>query len=147
MTHWAYDYIGLPFKSGGRTPKGFDCWGLIVWIQQHHFNRTLPSIPVDPDCLKQVADSFQRHPERKRWHFVDNAVNGDLLLLKQATYPIHVGIWLTISKTEQGVLHCIKNSGVVFQNIASLHLSGWQIDGAYRLFKHEVQNGTNYHCL
>jgi hypothetical protein len=29
-------------------------------------------------------------------------------------------------------MHCVKGNGVVFQNMASLKLAGWQIEGFYR---------------
>ncbi len=132
MMHWACDYIGLPWQSGGRDKAGFDCWGLVKHIQQYHFNRLLSDIPVDANNLTSVAKAFKQHPEKQRWQLTDNPVEGDAVLLCQSRYPIHVGIWIAINATEQGVLHCVQNSGVVFQTINSLHVSGWHIEGVYK---------------
>ncbi len=132
MTHWACQYIGLPWQSGGRDKAGFDCWGLMKYVQQHHFNRTLPDIPVDAVNLTHVAKAFKQHPEKQRWQLTANPAEGDAVLLRQSRYPIHVGIWIAINATEQGVLHCVQKSGVVFQTINSLHVSGWQIEGFYQ---------------
>ena len=51
QNHWAQHYIGLPWQAGGRSLSGFDCWGLVVWIQQYHFSRALPDIGVHPKYL------------------------------------------------------------------------------------------------
>jgi hypothetical protein len=76
--------------------------------------------------------TFRDHPERKRWQLTDTPEQGDAVLMRQSRHPIHVGIWITISPSEQGVMHCVKGNGVVFQNMASLKLAGWQIEGFYR---------------
>ena len=130
--HWACRYIGLPWQAGAKGPDIFDCWSLVVWVQKYHFGRNLPDIPVAEGNLKRLALTFRDHPERKRWHLTDAPKQGDAVLMRQSRHPIHVGIWITISPSEQGVLHCVKGNGVVFQNMASLKLAGWQIEGFYR---------------
>ena len=55
----------------------------------------------------------------------------DVVLMRQAKNPVHAGLWLDIDGG--GILHCVRGSGVVFQNIASLNLSGWFIDSYYRV--------------
>lgn len=32
MAPWAADYVGLPFRDGGRGRDGLDCWGLVVLV-------------------------------------------------------------------------------------------------------------------
>jgi len=130
--HWACRYIGLPWQAGAKGPDVFDCWSLVVWVQKHHFGRNLPDIPVAEGNLKRLALTFRDHPERKRWQLTDTPEQGDAVLMRQSRHPIHVGIWITISPSEQGVLHCVKGNGVVFQNMASLKLAGWQVEGFYR---------------
>ena len=80
---WACDYIGLPWRSGGTDKSGFDCWGLVKYIQQYHFNRTLPDIPTYANNLITVTKTFKQHPERRRWQLVDTPVEGDAVLLRQ----------------------------------------------------------------
>jgi hypothetical protein len=141
--HWACRYIGLPWQARAKGPDIFDCWSLVVWVQKQHFGRNLPDIPVAEGNLKRLALTFRDHPERKRWQLIETPEQGDAVLMRQSRHPIHVGIWITISPTEQGVLHCVKgpgkySGGVVFQNLASLKLAGWHIEGFYRLSSSEA---------
>jgi len=128
--HWANQYIGKPWVAGARGPEAFDCWGLVLYVQREHFNRELPTIPVDADNLNALARTFGRHPERKRWKEEKRPHEGDAVLLRQARYPIHVGIWLDVDGG--GILHCVKGMGVVFQKERDLINGGWRIEGYYR---------------
>ncbi len=132
MSHWACQYIGLPWQLGCRDGSAVDCWGLVVWVQQQQFNRQLPDIVVTDDNLKQFIHTFRAHPERQRWQLTETPIEGDAVLLRQSRYPMHVGVWVCISQAEQGVLHCVKGNGVVFQSLSSLRLSSWQVSGYYR---------------
>lgn len=51
--------------------------------------------------------------------------------MRQAKNPVHAGLWLDIDGG--GILHCVRESGVIFQNALSLNLSGWFIDSFYRV--------------
>ena len=52
--------------------------------------------------------------------------------MRQSRHPIHVGIWINIAENEQGILHCVKHAGVIFQDLHSLQALGWKIAGYYR---------------
>jgi hypothetical protein len=132
MTHWAANYIGRPWQAGAVGPDVFDCWSLVVWIQKHHFGRILPHIPATEGDLKALTRAFRDHPERQRWQRVEAVQHGDAALMRQSRHPIHVGVWVVISPSECGVLHCVKGNGVIFQDHASLKLTGWQVEGFYR---------------
>lgn len=131
--HWAAPYIGLPWRAGARGPQAYDCWGLFLAIQRAHFGRQLPEIPVDATDLRAIAGTFKSHPERQRWAFVTAPSTGDAVLLRQSRYPIHVGIWLEADGG--GVLHCVKESGVVYQKIPELLLHGWRVEGFYQFME------------
>ncbi len=57
--------------------------------------------------------------------------DGDVVLMRQAKNPVHAGIWLDVDGG--GVLHCVREIGVVFQDIASLNLCGWFLHSYYRV--------------
>jgi len=143
-SHWATRYIGLPWEATGEGPDHFNCWAFVRFVQARHFGRDLPAIPNPEDLLAQ-ARLFRDHPERARWTPVDTPQEGDCVLLRQARYPVHVGVWVDADPPSPrvqgpgirragggGVLHCSRDLGVVFQRSEALELNGWQVAGFYR---------------
>jgi len=129
MSHWAEQYIGLPWSGVGEGPDAFHCWAFVCLVQERHFQRMLPVIP-NPEDLFAIARDFRDHPERRRWDRVDVPIEGDCVLMRQARYPIHVGIWLDVDGG--GVVHCSQEAGVAFQKVSALATNGWRIEGYYR---------------
>ncbi len=136
--HWAEELIGRPWIAGGRGPDAFDCWGLVRFCWRERFGIEVPEISVDAADLRAVLAGFRDHPERRRWCRVEparerareRAREGDGVLMRQSRYPVHVGLWLAVDGG--GVLHAVRDSGVVFQIPADLATHGWRIEGTYR---------------
>ncbi len=128
--HWASRYIGLPWSATGDGPDSFHCWALVRHVQREQFGRDLPVIP-NPEDLLSIARHFRDHPERRRWDLVDVPQEGDCVLMRQARYPVHVGVWLDVDGGR--VLHVVRDKGVVAQGLESLAAHGWRIEGFYRL--------------
>ncbi len=133
MTHFATSYIGLPWVAGGQGPDEFDCWGLVRFIEEHHYGLDIPAVNISPDNLRAVITEFTSNPIFKDFSEVKTPKDGDIVLMRQAKYPVHAGIWLDVDGG--GVLHCVREGGVIFQNQISLNLAGWFIDGFYRAIK------------
>lgn len=131
-THWAETYLGIPWSATGEGPGSYHCWAFVRHIQERRFGRELPGIPNPTDVLA-IARGFRDHPERKRWVKVCEANEGDCVLMRQARYPIHVGVWISVDGG--GVLHCAEEAGVAFQSLSSLALNGWQVEGFYRFIR------------
>ena len=132
--HWAEELIGRPWVAGGRGPATFDCWGLVRWCWRARFGIEAPEIPVDAADLRAVLTGFRDHPERRRWLRVEcpreRACEGDGVLMRQSRHPVHVGLWLAVDGG--GVLHAVRDGGVVFQSPVDLRTHGWHIEGVYR---------------
>lgn len=92
----------------------------------------MPTTAGASSCISSASTSPVPHPSRQYWQRTLTPLDGDGVLLRRAQHPIHVGLWVAITPTEQGVLHCVEHSGVVFQNVASLSAVGWQREGCYR---------------
>ena len=146
-THWAFDYIGKPWKSGGMGPKSFNCWGLVVDVYRRRYGKVLEIISVPENNLKALIYTINKHPERQHWKTVSVPQEGDIALMRQSRYPIHVGLWVEVDGG--GILHCIQGTGVVFQSLQALALIGWKVETyyTYRGDTRDPRNSQDHHPL
>lgn len=131
MTHFANKYIGFPWVAGGQGPDSFDCWGFVRFVLLHEYGYNVPPVNINPDNLRDVITAFRSNLAFTAFDEAPYPQEGDVVLMRQAKNPVHAGLWLDVDSG--GVLHCVRNSGVVFQNIHSLNASGWFLDSFYRV--------------
>lgn len=129
MSHWAAQYIGLPWEKDAEGPEAFYCWSFFRMVQARHYGRDLPHIP-NPSGLRDIIRLFRDHPEHSRWDRVGQAFDGDGVQMRRGVEPLHIGVW--IGDARGGVLHCAQGDGVVYQRPDALAINGWQIEGNYR---------------
>ena len=126
MSHWANDYIGIPWEKGAQGPDSYDCWAFVRMVQERHFGRVLPAIYVDALNLREVTRNFKQHAEREHWALLSESEprqDGDAVLMAHSSSPSHVGVFLT--NDGGGVLHCVRGIGVIYSNMVNLHNAGW----------------------
>lgn len=131
MTHFANKYIGLPWVAGGQGPAEFDCWGFVRFILKHEYGHDVPPVNINPNNLRDVLRAFKEDMAFQSFIEVKIPKDGDVVLMRQAKYPVHCGIFLEVDGG--GILHCARNCGVVFQDLKSLNLCGWKTDSFYRI--------------
>lgn len=129
MSHWAIQYIGTPWQAGAQgigadgTPA-FDCWAFFRHVQREHFGIDVPVVVAeDYDDAGVIVSLINSHPERGHWlPLAPDAPrrNGDGVIVHR---PLHVGVWLDVDGG--GVLHCVRNSGVVFTRDSAWSHSGF----------------------
>lgn len=133
MSHWANDYIGLPWESGAQGSDAYDCWALVRQVQRAHYGRELPIIQVDAHDQAAVRAAFAGHPERARWQRVYPPQDGDCVLTHKGAQVDHVGVYLELDDgRELRVLHAIRGSGVVCTALPALRRLGWHPLEFYR---------------
>jgi len=126
--NWVNQYIGAPFKDHGRDPSGWDCWGLVWWCLQQHFNTIVPSYTEEYDSAlarKSIAKAITTH--RKEWYEVSRERPGDVLLLRMSGAPIHVGLCIGGGL----MLHVLAETGTVAEPYNEPH-NNIRIIGAFR---------------
>jgi len=119
---WIREYIGLPWVHGEH-----DCWAFFRRVQRERFMREVPAIDVDAFNTMACVRAFTQHNERINWQQVDTPADGDAVLMSQSKHPTHVGVWVG-----DGILHCVRNTGVVFSNLRALKSFPYNVVGYYR---------------
>jgi hypothetical protein len=123
--HWAVELIlrGITWEKGAQGPHSYDCWSFLRYVQKEYFNIEVPLIGIDADNLRDVVKALKSHPEFAHWDIQSKPSHGDSVLMSQGKEYSHVGVWIEIDGG--GVLHCVRGSGVIFSDLTSLKLAGW----------------------
>jgi cell wall-associated NlpC family hydrolase len=117
LPEWCMRYIGLPFLAHGRDQKGLDCWGLVRLVYFNEFGIDLPALSgAYEDTERQshgVIASLYQDEARQRWMKVeaDKAGTGNVVVLRFAGQPVHVGIylgWNNMLHVMRGTESCIE---------------------------------------
>ena len=131
MTHFANKYIGRPWVAGAQGPDSFDCWGFVRYVLKYEYGHDVPQVNVNAECLRDVLHAFRTDLAFQAFKAVEKPQDGDVVLMRQSKNPVHAGLWLDVDGG--GVLHCVRDSGVVFQNVRSLNMCGWYLNSYYRV--------------
>lgn len=101
----AGQYIGVKYKYGGKTPKGFDCSGFTTFIMDK----------------MNVAISGPSYAQAKLGKNVplDKAQPGDLIFFSRGKKVFHVGIVYENKKNELWIIHSSSSKGVIKEEILS----------------------------
>ncbi|MDR1657876.1 MAG: C40 family peptidase [Deltaproteobacteria bacterium] len=76
----AHQYIGVPYVYGGRSPKGFDCSGLVWYVYRQHG----VELPVSSAKQARVGKKVDK----------DELVPGDLIFFQNKGRISHVGLYI-----------------------------------------------------
>ena len=102
-----------------------------VDVLKSEYGHDVPQVITNPDNLRDVLHAFKHDLAFQAFYEVPEPQYGGVVLMRQAKNPVHAGIWLDVDGG--GVLHCVREIGVVFQDIASLNLCGWFLHSYYRV--------------
>lgn len=133
--------VGTPYKDGGETPAGFNCWGLLRYIQREFYNRELPAAvmgDVEGSKAMHVAALSDGTYRQIPAHLIED---GDCVLLRSGINP-HVGVYL--SNDGGCVLHSVEGMGVIVTPIHQLNAFGYGRRIYYRVRENDRKiNPTN----
>lgn len=93
---WVAAYVGVPYKPGGRTRQGADCWGLYSLVMAEQFGLALP--PYEgPDwgagaSARAVAAAAQEYARQFAEVLQGQERLGDAILLRTYGMPVHLGM-------------------------------------------------------
>lgn len=100
----ASDKIGTRYRSGGTTPAGFDCSGL-MYSTFSAFDIKLPRSSIEQSSIGEKIDD-------------DNAQKGDLIFFKTngRSRINHVGMVVEVAEDEIKFIHSSTHSGVIISS-------------------------------
>lgn len=117
------DYIGIPFKYGGRSTKELDCYGLVMLLYRDLKNVEVPDV-ISPTYLQEIANLVDT--EKLKWK-PSEMEEGAVLVFSIKGYGAHVGYVIAPDK----MIHTWeKTNGVTIERIST----GWnrRIIGCYK---------------
>jgi len=125
---WVKSYVGIPFKSGGRTIHGLDCYGLIRLIYLEQFNKILPLLDLysDADNFIETENVMKSYQPILAGQEVGTPEIGNVCVIKFHGLPVHLGIFVG----DSFILHTLKGVGTVLQRCDDPNLRG-RIEGWY----------------
>lgn len=98
---WFNDYVGLPYKQGGRDHNGYDCWGLVRQVVLDQTGLELPLLEkdeynpkADKRLLIKAITEYTAEPfgwERRKPNEKPQAL--DVVWLRNGG-PIHFGVMI-----------------------------------------------------
>ncbi len=108
LIEYAYKYINTPYRSGGTTPKGFDCSGYVQFV----YKKIGYAIPRSTDEQIRIGLDIKRTKIKK----------GDLVFFKNRNQTTkkagHVGIVVSVSDNGKfRFIHSSTIGGVVIDDI------------------------------
>lgn len=123
--------IGMPWVANASGPDAWDCYHLTRYVQRKFWNREMPDIVVPNDpTWTYIIRTIEEHEERKNWREVPTiagmpirARDGALVGMAASTRPAHMGVWFS---RDQAILHVDNPDGVMFQDIQTIKMMGWQ---------------------
>lgn len=98
-------YIGIPFKFGGRDRNNLDCYGLVMLLYKEIRNTEIPDV-ISPTYLNEIQDLV--NIEKAKWEPCE-LEEGCVLVFNVMGYGSHVAYYLG----EDRMIHTWEGSGGV----------------------------------
>lgn len=98
-------YVGIPYKPGGRDMNGLDCWGLVLLFFREQLAITLPDWEKSLNDIKQMTTG--RDDLLKQGQAVEliKPKNYAIVLQSRGPMAMHAGVY-----HQGGIIHVGKNA-------------------------------------
>lgn len=129
------EYLGIPFKHGGRDREGIDCYGLVVLLYKEKRNINLFDVEgYSEDSVGEENYFITNY--HKEWERIDpNSLQlfDVLLFYLDELVPTHIGVFIENDK----FIHCLSENVPVSLGKLNSRLWKSKFHSAYR-YKGEV---------
>lgn len=128
---WVSEYVGIPFKSCGRTHDACDCYGLARLVLSRQFGITLPLLDADYTDALNFPRTHRIFKEQLPLLTVtvaeEDRASGDIVVINSRGWPSHVGVYVA----DDAVITTEKNIGSYIDRLNGQLLL--RIEGFYRV--------------
>jgi murein DD-endopeptidase / murein LD-carboxypeptidase len=124
-------YVGIPYKFGGSSREGADCWGLVRLVLKEVYGKELPAFEhnglTEEECgllvdhAKPLVSAVQ----------VAEPEVGDVAVLKIHGAPCHIGVVIG-AEGERNLLHTLKGHDSAIDRYDG-PVWRYRLDGFYRV--------------
>jgi len=107
---WLNDWVGIPYKFGGRGPE-YDCYGLLMAIYREEFGIMLPDwLDIHTMDLKNNADHIEAVLDSGTWTEEETPDDGSFVVCYRTRMAHHLGLHFA-----GGVIHSVEGMGSVYE--------------------------------
>ena len=121
LVHYAYEFMGIPYKWGGIDENGFDCSGFTRHVFQN--------IGIELPRVSKDQFNYSKKINEKR------AFLGDLVFFSEGNGISHVGILVNQIKEPKKMIHSSSSLGISVVDIESSNYWKSRIVGYRRVIK------------
>ena len=107
---WINDYVGIPYKHGGRDWEGLDCYGLVKLVYQEEYGIVLRDWATEAMEMRGKMDAISSVLFSGEWEEVEEPDDGCFAVCKRLRAAHHLGLYYG-----GGVLHAVEGTGVIYQ--------------------------------
>ena len=117
LPEWAAEYVGWPYRPGGRSRDGVDCWGLLLLVWRERFGFHAPVFGDVSYLGRNDTDLVARSITEGARSLCDavpcgEEQAGDACLLRLRGHPLHIGLCVTPGM----MLHATDSAGSVIES-------------------------------
>lgn len=130
---WYGYYVGIPFKTLGRTRNGCDCYGLVKLVMKEHYKIDLPEIATYLNALdhKNIAPVIDENTPLLAGEKIAEPKEGLVVVLSSSEgLSSHVGLMVT----DELILHTTYKTGALIEPLSSKYIKN-RIKGYYDVNK------------
>jgi len=122
------EYVGIPYKIGGRTKEGADCYGLVRLILNEKFGKKLPLLSeiqegTETGNAEAICAGRPLIPARP----VEMPEDGDIVAMNIRGRLAHLGVYWN-----GWVIHTLSGHDSALDRFDGIRLKG-RIEGIYRV--------------
>lgn len=115
----------IPWGEGQTGPDSFDCQGWVIYVSEKYYNNKLPNVEVNAKSLLDIVKKISKHKVWEQFQTICSPEDGCIVKMVTAENPSHIGIYVNVDSG--GVTHCLKESGVIFDDMFTLRATYHQI--------------------